>query len=84
MKIYLYTDLTRLPSNAKVQVASGQGSHWLIESPTICHLCITRPSEIFVNFVFNIIHAEYLHNMQIICSFIVLCENEYFPISNIH
>ena len=26
--------LTRLPSKTKAQMASGQGSHWLIESPT--------------------------------------------------
>ena len=42
------------------KMASGQGSHWLIESPTIFHLifplCVTHPSEIFVNFVFKHIH----------------------------
>ena len=27
--------LTRLPPKAKAQMASGQGSHWLIESPTV-------------------------------------------------
>ena len=27
-------DLTRLTSKAKAQMASGQGSHWFIESPT--------------------------------------------------
>ena len=38
--------LTRLPSKAKAQMASGQRSHWLIESPTFCHLRVTRPPEI--------------------------------------
>ena len=38
-------------------MASGQGSHWFIESPTIFHLCVTRPSEMFVNFVFKHIHT---------------------------
>ena len=32
------------------QMTTGQGSHWLIESPKK-YLCVTRPSEIFVNFV---------------------------------
>ena len=37
--------LTRLPSKAKAQMASGQGSHWLIESLKCFHLCVTRPPE---------------------------------------
>ena len=32
-------------------MASGQGSHWLTESPTTVHLRVTRPSEMFVEFV---------------------------------
>ena len=31
----LYQDITRLSSKAKVQMASGQGSHWLVESPKL-------------------------------------------------
>ena len=51
-------DLTRLPSKAKAQMASGQGSHWLIESPTYFHLCVTRCPEICVNLVFKHIHTH--------------------------
>ena len=43
-------DFTRLSSTAKVQMASGQGSHLFIESPTRFHLCVTRPPEIFFTF----------------------------------
>ena len=32
----------------QIQMASGQGSHWPIENPTIIHLRVTHPSEIFV------------------------------------
>ena len=39
------------------KMASGQGSHWLIESPTIFYQCVTRPPEICVNLVFKHIHA---------------------------
>ena len=48
---------SRLPSTTKAQMASGQGSHWLIKSPAIFHLCVTCPPEICVNFVFKHIHA---------------------------
>ena len=48
-------------------MVSGQGSHWLIESPTVVHLCVNHPPEIFVNLVFKHIHAAsiyitYTHN----------------------
>ena len=33
-RMFSEQNLTRLPSKTNVQVASGQGSHWLIESPT--------------------------------------------------
>ena len=48
--------LSRLCNHPRqlTHVASGQGSHWVFESPTIFHFCVTRPSEIFVNFVLNI------------------------------
>ena len=32
-------DLIRLPSKAKAQMASGQGSHWFIESPNFSSMC---------------------------------------------
>ena len=54
-----YQDLTRLPSKAKAQMASGQRNHWLIDSPSIVHLCVTRPPGIFINFIFKHIHAAY-------------------------
>ena len=40
VKIPLF-DLTRLPSKPKAQMASGQGSQWLIEIPTILRQCVT-------------------------------------------
>ena len=39
------------------EMASGQGSHWLIKSPKCCHLCVTRPPEICVNLVLKHSHA---------------------------
>ena len=73
-------DLTRLPSKAKAQMTSGQGSHWLIEIPTSFHLHVSRPPDIFVNPVLNIFtllaFTKTVDNL--IHSFIVLCENEYF------
>ena len=53
----LTRDLIRLPSKAKAQKASGQGSHWHMESPKFFHLHVTRPPEICVNLVFKHIHA---------------------------
>ena len=58
-----------LISSSKIDIqnarmASGQeGSHWLIESPTLVHLRVTRPSEISVNFVFKHIHAFIIYTM---------------------
>ena len=40
-------------------MACGQGSHWLIESPTICIIFATRPNRIYVNFVFKHIHGAH-------------------------
>ena len=51
------------------------------------HLCVTCPSEIFVSFVFKHIDAA---SIETICvdnlfhSFIILNEDEYFLISNLH
>ena len=36
-------------------MASGQESHWLIESPQIFHLCVIRPPEIFTNLFLNML-----------------------------
>ena len=71
MGLLLFTsftqDLTRLPPKAKAHTASGQGRHWLIESPTCFHLYVTRPSEICVNLFFKHIHAasiyQYVDNL---------------------
>ena len=60
-----------------MQMTSGQGSHWLIESSGIAHhldpgLCVTR------QFCFKTyLYCYHLHNMLITFhSLIVLCENE--------
>ena len=54
--IYVDPDLTRLPSKAKAQMASGQGSHWLIKSPTF-FICVILLPEVCVNLVLKHIHA---------------------------
>ena len=56
-------NLTRLPCKAKAQMTSGQGSHWLIESPAMYHLCVTRPPEICVNLVFKHIHVVSIYTI---------------------
>ena len=38
-------------------MASGQGSHWFIESPTLFHVCVTHLPEVCVKLVFKHIHA---------------------------
>ena len=67
-------------------MASGQGSHWLIESPNNFHLRVTRPPEICVKLVLNMFTllavTQSIDNM--FNSFIVLFENKYFLISNLH
>ena len=50
-------------SNIKFQMASGQGSHWLIESPTIFHLCVARPCQISVNCMFKHIHTTSINTI---------------------
>ena len=45
-------------------MANGEGRHWLMESPTIVHICVSRPSEIFVNVVFKHIHGA-IHGVNI-------------------
>ena len=49
-----------IPNN-KFQMASRQGSHWLIESLNIfSHLCVARPYQISGNSVFKHIHTTTL------------------------
>ena len=72
-------------------MASGQGRYCLIETPAVFHLYVTRPSEIFANFVFKHIHAASIYTIcrwlvPFICcplwvrvlSDVVICEHEYF------
>ena len=59
--IFPSKDLTRfnkivIPNN-KFQMASGQGSHWLIKSPTILSSMCSRPYQISVNSNFKHIHT---------------------------
>ena len=44
-------------------MASGQGSHWLIESPKVFHLCVTCPTKIFVKIAFKNIHADSIYTI---------------------
>ena len=77
-------------SNNKFQMASGQGSHWLIESPTIfssmCTFCVARPYQIYVNYILNIFTLLALTQSfgSLFHSFITLCWKEYFLMSNLH
>ena len=56
-------------------MTSGQGSHWLIESPAIVALCVARLSEMFVSFVF--IHfAAFIQSVDFMfysCIFLLRC-----------
>ena len=58
-------------------VWGGQESHWRIESQTVIHLCVIRPSEVFINFVLNIftLLAFTQSERNWFHSSIVLCEN---------
>ena len=40
--------------NKTLQIGSKQESHWLIDRPTIVHLCLARPYQIPVNLFINI------------------------------
>ena len=59
------------------QMASGQGSHWLVESPTFVNLCVTCPPEICVNFVFKHIHATNIYSRYDLVQLIIglLCNS---------
>ena len=52
-------DLTRLPMN-KLQMASGQGSHWLIKSPTIFSFMCNPPLSNICQFYFKT-YSYYQH-----------------------
>ena len=84
-KVWALTRFNKI-AKAKGQVASEQGTHWLIQSPTLFSMCDPPPA-ICVNLVFNHIRAaravtQYVDNL--FHSFIDLCENEYFVKSNLH
>ena len=44
-------------------MASGQGSHWLIESPKLFNLCVTCLPKIFVKIAFKHIHADSIYTI---------------------
>ena len=50
-------------SNNKFQMASEQGSHWFIESPTISHLYVACPYQISVNSIFKHIHTTSINTI---------------------
>ena len=67
-------------------MASGQESYWLIEISIFFHLRVTWSPEICVNLVLSIVTLLAVTQSvdNLFHSFIVLCENEYFMISNLH
>ena len=74
--------------NMIFKMASGQGSHWLIESTMLLssiHRCISRPYQISADFILNIFTLLTLTLTQSVDSLFhsvnILCENEYFLIS---
>ena len=60
-------DLTRFNkiaiSNNKFQMASGQGSHWLIESPTIFSSMCSLPLSDICQFYFKHIHTTSINTI---------------------
>ena len=64
---------TTAKTNNKFQMAIVQGSHWLIESPTVLPFTYSPPLSHICQSFNNLFH-----------SFITHCENEYFLISNLH
>ena len=60
-------------------MASGQGSHWLIESPTV-HLLIARPPEICVNLVFKHIQADSVARCPNQADSVARCPNRFSTI----
>ena len=68
-----------------VKMASGQESHWLIESTMVLssiHRCISRPYQISADFILNIFTLLTLTQSvdSLFHSVNILCENEYFLI----
>ena len=51
-----------IPNN-KFQMASGQGSHWLIESPKLLSSMCSRPYQISVNSIFKHIHTTSINTI---------------------
>ena len=51
-----------IPNN-KFQMASGQGSHWLIESPKMFSSMRSRPYQISVNSIFKHIHTTSINTI---------------------
>ena len=82
-------DLTRfnkyVVQSNKLQMANGQGSHWRTENPAIFSICIVCSYEISVSSVLNIFtllaFTQSVDNS--FHSFIILCEKEYFLMSNL-
>ena len=75
-----------IPNN-KFLMASGQGSHWLIESPTIFSSICSPPLSNICQFYFlNIVTLLALTRSfgSLFHSFITPCEKEYFLMSNLH
>ena len=74
-------------SNNKFQMASGQGSHWLIESPTIFSSICSPPLSNICQFYFSNIFALLVLTQSfgsLFHSLNTLCEKECFLMSNIH
>ena len=72
VSIYILRKSLRLARFNKIDIqGKGPGGkwtrkplpHWLIVSRTLFHLCVTRPPEICVNFVFKHIHAASIYTM---------------------
>ena len=91
--IYYYMTISSLTfnkiaiSNNKFQMASGQGSHWLIESPImLSSMYSPLLSDICLFYFLNIFTLLALTQSfdNLLFSFITLCENEYFLMSNLH
>ena len=56
-----------------------------VESPTIVHLCVTRPSKIFAKKINIFTQLAFIQSVDnLFHLFIVVCENEYFLIYNLH
>ena len=74
-----------IPNN-KFHMASGQGSHWLIKSPTIFSSMCSPPLSYICQFILNIFTLLALTQSfgSLFHSFITLCEKEYFLMSNLH